>query len=55
VVVGDDRYVRVHIHAGDPGPALTYGVSLGQLAQINIQNMSQQNREFVAEHHALNE
>jgi hypothetical protein len=55
VVVGDDRYVRVHIHAADPGPALTYGGSLGQLSQIKIDNMSQQNREFVAEHRSREE
>ena len=49
VVVGDQRLVRVHIHAPDPGPALSYGAALGQLAQIDIQNMSQQNLEFAAE------
>ena len=50
VVIGDERLIRVHVHAPDPGPALTYGASLGQLAQIDIQNMNQQNLEFVAEH-----
>ena len=52
VVVGDDRYVRVHVHASDPGPALSYGASLGELHQIEIANMSQQNTDFVAEHRA---
>ena len=52
VVVGDDRHVRVHIHALDPGPSLSYGASLGQLSQIEIQNMSQQKLDFVAEHRA---
>ena len=50
VVVGDGRYVRVHVHAPDPGPALSYGASLGQLYQIAIENMSQQNTDFVAGH-----
>ena len=50
VVVGDESRVRVHVHALDPGPALSYGTSLGQLSQIDIQNMSQQNRAFVAGH-----
>jgi len=44
VVVGDDQRVRVHVHDLDPGPALSYGVSLGQLSQIQIENMSTQNR-----------
>ena len=48
VVVGGGRSVRVHVHAPDPGPALSLGTSLGQLNQIDIQNMNQQNREFAA-------
>ena len=55
VVVGDDRYVRVHIHALDPGPALSYGVSLGEMSQIKLENMNQQNREFVSGHRARQE
>lgn len=50
VVVGTEELLRVHIHAADPGLTLSYGVSLGQLSQINIQNMSQQNEEFVTDH-----
>ncbi len=50
VVVGDDRYARVHVHASDPGPPLSYGVSLGDLHQIWIENIKQQNAEFVAGH-----
>ncbi len=52
VVVGDGRHVRVHIHALDPGPSLSYGTSLGQLSQIEVQNMSQQKLEFVDGHRA---
>jgi DAK2 domain fusion protein YloV len=48
VVVGDVRSIRVHVHALDPGPALSLGSILGQLNQIDIQNMSQQNRDFAA-------
>jgi DAK2 domain fusion protein YloV len=50
VAVGDDRLVRVHVHSGDPGPALSYGASIGDLYQIRIENMSQQNQEFVTGH-----
>jgi DAK2 domain fusion protein YloV len=52
VVVGDGRYVMVHAHAADPGLALSYGASLGDLHQIKIENMSRQNLEFVAGHRA---
>jgi DAK2 domain fusion protein YloV len=48
VVIGDGRFVRVHVHAQDPGPALSLGVSYGPLDQIKIENMSQQNSQFVA-------
>ena len=50
VVVGDQRLVRVHIHSDDPGPALSYGASMGQLSHIEIQNMNHQNLGFIAEH-----
>ena len=51
VAVGDDRLVRVHVHSRDPGPALSYGTSLGDMHQIRIENMAQQNQEFVTGHH----
>ena len=52
VVVGDRRILRVHVHAPDPGPVLSYGAALGELNQIEIDNMRQQNLEFVAGHRA---
>ena len=50
VAVGDDRLVRVHVHSKDPGPALSYGASLGDMHQIRIENMGQQNQDFVSGH-----
>ncbi len=50
VVIGDAEMIRVHAHLMDPGAALTYGVSMGQLSQISIENMSIQNRGWVAGH-----
>jgi DAK2 domain fusion protein YloV len=55
VVVGDEKYIRVHVHAPDPGPAISYGASLGQLSQIKIENMDHQNQEFVAGHRSREE
>jgi len=52
VVVGDGSNIRIHVHAPDPGPALSYGASLGELYQIEIENMRQQNTDFVAGHRA---
>ena len=50
VVIGDDRTVRVHAHAENPGPLLSLGVSLGSVDQINIQNMDLQHQQFMALH-----
>ena len=48
VVIGGAGVVRVHVHAEDPGPVLSYGVSLGTLSQVSIENMDDQHQEFVA-------
>ena len=53
VIVSDGRYVKVHVHASDPGPALSYGASLGPLDRISIENMGLQNSHFVAGHRAI--
>ncbi|PKB73133.1 MAG: hypothetical protein BZY75_03500 [SAR202 cluster bacterium Io17-Chloro-G7] len=52
VIVGDGRYVKVHVHAFDPGPALSYGASLGQLDRISIENMSLQSAGLVPDYEA---
>lgn len=50
VVVGDDTTVKVHLHAEDPGPVISYAVSLGTVDQVSLTNMDQQHQEFVALH-----
>ena len=46
VVVGDEAMIKVHVHAEDPGPIISYGVSLGTLGQVTVQNMDEQHREY---------
>ena len=53
VIVSDGRYLKVHVHASDPGPVLSYGASLGQLDGISIENMDLQSSHFVAGHRAI--
>jgi len=48
VVVGDEKVVRVHVHCMDPGPAISYGASLGTLRQVKVEDMDEQHEEFVA-------
>ena len=52
VVVGDRENVRVHIHADDPGPAISYGVALGTVSNVKIESMDDQNVEWAAGHSA---
>ena len=52
VVVGDAQNVRVHVHMQDPGAAISYGVSLGSVSSVKIENMDQQNVAWAAAHSA---
>ena len=52
VVVGDTQNVRVHVHMEDPGAAISYGISLGSVSNVKVENMDQQNVEWVAGHSA---
>ena len=52
VVVGDSEHVRVHIHADDPGPAISYAVALGTVSNVKIESMDDQNVEWAAGHSA---
>ncbi len=48
VVIGGGALVRVHVHAEDPGPAISCGAALGTLGQVSIENMDEQRRRLVA-------
>jgi fatty acid kinase len=50
LVVGDDHLVRVHVHTDDPGAVLTYGTSVGSLAQVKVDNIRGQAERFVQMH-----
>ena len=45
LVVGDLSLVKVHVHTNDPGKALQYGLELGELVNLKIENMVEQRRE----------
>ncbi len=45
LVVGDNSMLKVHVHTNDPGKALQYGLMLGELAGMKIDNMLQQRRD----------
>ena len=48
VVVGDGSMVKVHVHADDPGPAISAGAALGTLSQVKVENMDEQHRDYAS-------
>lgn len=48
LVVGNPETSKIHIHTNHPGTVLEYGVELGTLHEVQINNMSEQSREMVA-------
>ena len=52
VVGGDEKMLKVHTHTPWPGKILDYGVSLGSLLDINIENLQEQTLIYAAESEA---
>ena len=46
LVVGDANTVKVHVHSDNPGEALDYGISQGEVTAVIIENMQLQYQEF---------
>ncbi|MGE5528217.1 MAG: DAK2 domain-containing protein [Patescibacteria group bacterium] len=44
LVVGDEQVVKIHLHTNNPGLILDYAVRLGELSEIQINNMIEQSR-----------
>jgi DAK2 domain fusion protein YloV len=53
LVVGDQTMVKVHVHSPEPGTPLNYGVQLGSLSNIIVENMQEQYEEFIGEKPAV--
>lgn len=45
LVAGDGRMVKVHVHSARPDEVIGYGLSLGALSQVSVENLDQQSRE----------
>jgi DAK2 domain fusion protein YloV len=45
LVVGDSQTVKIHIHTNNPGIVLDFAVRLGDLYEIQINNMVEQSRQ----------
>jgi uncharacterized protein len=49
VVVGDEQTIKVHVHVKDPGIPLSYGISLGHVTDVVVENMQMQMEAIVGE------
>lgn len=49
VVVGDESQVKVHVHTEEPGAPLSYGVRLGTLSNVVVENLQLQTERFAAQ------
>ncbi len=45
-VTGDLKGAEVHVHTDNPGSALEYGVELGEISQVKIDNLAAMKREL---------
>jgi DAK2 domain fusion protein YloV len=48
LVAGDERIVKVHVHNAHPDQVIAYGLTLGSLTQIAIQDLDEQTHEVAA-------
>lgn len=46
ICIGDLSLVKVHVHTNEPNKALQYALELGELFNLKIENMREQNREL---------
>lgn len=46
ICVGDLSFIKVHVHTNTPGLVLTEALKLGELHNLKIENMLEQNREL---------
>lgn len=46
LVIGDDQIIKVHVHVPDPGVVLSYGVKLGSLRDVVVEDMQAQSENF---------
>ena len=55
ICIGDLSLVKVHVHTNEPNKALGYALELGDLFNLKIENMREQNRELMKKAQAVEE
>jgi DAK2 domain fusion protein YloV len=52
IVVGYEDALHIHVHMEDPGPAISAGAAVGDLANVKVENMQAQHDEWASGHGA---
>ena len=52
VVVGDESTIKVHVHVKDPGAPISYGIKMGKIADVVVENMQMQMEALVGPGHS---
>jgi hypothetical protein len=47
LVLGDEQIVKIHVHVPDPGVPISYGVKLGSLRDVVVEDMQAQSETFL--------
>jgi dihydroxyacetone kinase-like predicted kinase len=47
VIMDDEKAIKVHVHVKDPGAPISYGISLGQINDVVVENMQMQMEEII--------
>ena len=55
ICIGDLNLVKVHVHSNEPNKALEYALELGELYNLKIENMREQNRELMKKANVMKE
>lgn len=55
LVAGDEMTCKVHVHSLRPDEVLAYGISLGDVRAVTIENLDQQSAERATGHAAFNQ
>ena len=53
LVVGDRSLIKVHVHSPTPGVVLDYGISMGSVSKVIIENLQEQYQEFMIQQPAV--
>ncbi len=50
IVAGYEDALHIHVHMEDPGPAISAGAAVGDLANVKVENMQAQHDEWASAH-----